>query len=96
MDKAHQLAIGHGPSTWTGYPLPNVGTNQIALLGVSEPLPQEPSIASWPNSDTNAACGPPPGGTAPLSERDDQLVVDLGELDDPARELAGDQVAVGR
>src|SRR5579862_9006254 len=30
------------------------------------------------------------------SEPDDQLVVELGELDDHARELAGDQVAVGR
>src|SRR5260221_47577 len=66
---------------------------------------------SWPHPDVNdGGCGlvPPvrPGvvahspvrGTSWLSdsERDDQLVVDLGELDDLVRELAGDQVAVGR
>src|ERR1039457_819563 len=44
---------------------------------------------SWPDPDSYR-------WSAAGSESDDQLVVEFGELDDHARELAGDEVAVGR
>src|SRR6266700_3173276 len=45
--------------------------------------------SSWPDPDSSRR-------SAAGLEPDDQLVVEFGELDDHARELAGDQVAVGR
>src|SRR6266567_9432596 len=44
--------------------------------------------SSWPDPDSSRR-------SAAGLEPDDQLVVEFGELDDHARELAGDQVAVG-